>query len=104
MVPRRLGPVDPAGVGFLGLGTLTGHSAEEKLAVRGFGAEVLSSYLRGSVSDIIDDIGDLTDDQLHEPGLPSPHQAVGSTIQCSFGHVGEIDCLVSRYRRLQHDG
>jgi len=97
---------DPKGIGFLGLGTLTGYSVEEMLAVPALGSKVLTSYLSGAIIDIIDVIGDMTHDELHRPGpagLPSPYQAVGSTIQGSFGHLGEIDCLVSLHHRLDEN-
>ena len=94
---------DPQGIGFLGLGTLTGYSVEEMLAVPAFGAEALRSYFQGTIDDIVDVIGSMATQELHQPGpagLPSVYQAVGSTIQGSFGHVGEIDCLVSLFHRV----
>jgi hypothetical protein len=95
---------DPAGIGFLGLGTLTGYSTEEMLAVPNLGADALSSYLAGSVDDMVDVVETLSPEELHRPGaagLPSPFQAVGSTVQGSFGHLGEIDCLVALHDRLR---
>jgi len=79
---------DPAGIGFLGLGTLTGYSTEEMLAVPNLGADALSSYLAGSVDDMVDVVETLSPEELHRPGaagLPSPFQAVGSTCRARSG-------------------
>lgn len=89
---------DPTGIGFLGLGTLTGYTPEEMRAVPELGAEGLRAYLTGAIDDVVDAVSGLTPAELHAPGaggIPSAYQVLGSTIQGAFGHLGEVDCLVS---------
>ncbi|HEY8547742.1 MAG TPA: DinB family protein [Acidimicrobiales bacterium] len=94
---------DPAGRGHLGLGTLTGYTPEEMRAVPRLGAGDLVAYLRAVVADLRAALGRLDDAQLnHDGGFGSPFQIVGSTLQGSFGHLGEVDALVALRARL-HD-
>ncbi len=92
---------DPRGIGFLGLGTLTGYSAEQMRAVPGLGREGLKEYLQATVADLAAVLASFDVADLNRPaGFGSPFQLVGSTLQGSFGHLGEIDSMVSLYDRL----
>ena len=92
---------DPAGLGHLGLGTLTGYTPDEMRAVPRLGTTDLTSYLRATVHDLHEALGQLDDRALHQDlGYGSPFQIVGSTLQGSFGHLGEIDALVALRARL----
>lgn len=96
---------DPAGVGFLGAGALTGYTVEEMRAVPDMTADELCSYLRESVSelgDVLQGMGEC----LFTPtvlGL-TPYQIVSGALQGAFGHVGEIDTIVSLEARLRPVG
>lgn len=93
---------EPRGVGFLGLGTLTGYSPEEMRAVPKLDADDLHAYLAQAVDALVDELRS-TGDAVTEPRPAlgaSPFSLVGSTLQGSFGHVGEIDALVALRDRL----
>ena len=95
---------DPQGIGYLGLGTLTGYTAEEMRAVPRLGAEATRDYFRATVDGLATVLWDLGPAGLNrDSGFGSPFQIVGSTLQGSFGHLGEIDCLVALRARLVDD-
>lgn len=93
---------DPTGIGWLGLGTLTGYTPVEMRAVPRLDAAALASYLASCTEALRSAVaahedGILVPNQL--TGL-SPYQSISGTLQGSFGHLGEIDALVSlRARR-----
>jgi hypothetical protein len=92
---------DPTGIGYLGLGTLTGYSTEEMRAVPRLGSRALSTYLRTAVRDLTEVLRDLGAEEVNrDRGFGTPFQLLGSTIQGSFGHLGEIDSLVALHDRL----
>jgi hypothetical protein len=94
---------DPTGLGYLGLGTLTGYTPDEMRAVPRLGTTDLTRYLRATVHDLHEALMQLDDHALlQDLGLGSPFQIVGSTLQGSFGHLGEVDALVALRARL-HD-
>lgn len=95
---------EPDGIGYLGLGTLTGYSPQEMRAVPAMSADLLGDYLQGSTALLIDTIGAI-EQQLHtgRGGTPTPYQSISGTLQGSFGHVGEIDALVALRARLAGD-
>lgn len=88
---------EPDGIGYLGLGTLTGYSPEEMRAVPALAAADLIAYLSQSVEALVMQIQEFGA-EIIKP-LPhadlSPYQLIGSTLQGSFGHVGEVDTLVA---------
>lgn len=71
-------------------------------AVPALDASSLSTYLSQSTAALIDQITDLPSGVLTAsgPAQPAPFQAIGATLQGSFGHVGEIDTLVAPRTRL----
>jgi hypothetical protein len=93
---------EPDGVGWLGLGSLTGYTPAEMRAVPQLEADHLSTYLSEATAELVETLGQLRD-HLHVGGTPTPYQAISSTLQGSFGHVGEIDALVSLRARLADD-
>lgn len=88
---------EPDGVGFLGLGTLTGYTPAEMRAVPHLGAPALGEYLAQCTQRLVAQIDALGDGVLDGPriGGLTPYQTIGATLQGSFGHVGEIDALVA---------
>lgn len=93
---------DPDGVGFLGLGALTGFTPEEMRAVPVMSAAQLATYLGQAVDALVavlHALGGAVNEPRAELG-GSAYQLVGSTLQGAFGHVGEIDALVSLRARL----
>lgn len=94
---------DPTGVGYLGLGTLTGYSPAEMRAVPRLSCDSLRDYVEASASTLRDLLLGQSDGWLHAPqstiGM-SPYQVIGGTVQGSFGHLGEIDCLVALRGRI----
>lgn len=93
---------EPDGIGYQGLGTLTGYTPDQMRAVPMLDASSLSTYLSQSTAALIDQITDLSSGVLTAsgPAQPAPFQAIGATLQGSFGHVGEIDSLVALRARL----
>lgn len=92
---------DPDGIGFLGLGALTGYTPAEMRAVPAMPADLLGEYLAASTDRLVATLGELAP-RLHagSGGMPTPYQSIGGTLQGSFGHVGEIDTLVALRARL----
>ena len=98
---RDLTDYEPDGIGYLGLGTLTGYTPQEMRAVPALPADALGRYLSQSTARLIEQIG-LLDGKLRQvPGHRlSPYQTIAGTLQGSFGHIGEIDTLVALRARL----
>jgi hypothetical protein len=93
---------DPSGIGYQGLGVLTGYTPEQMRSVPALDGSSLAEYLRQSASRLIEQIGSLGArlfDQVPNIGV-SPYQVIGATLQGGFGHVGEIDALVALGLRL----
>ena len=95
---------EPDGIGFAGLGTLTGYTPEEMRAVPVMDAPSLSLYFAQSSARLIEHITELDDELLRAPGASglSPYTAISGTVQGSFGHIGEIDALIALHSRLGH--
>jgi hypothetical protein len=93
---------EPDGIGFLGLGTLTGYSPEEMRAVPLLDGASLIAYLGQATDRLLTVIASM-DNVTARPksGGQTPYQIIGSTLQGSFGHVGEIDALVALRARLR---
>lgn len=94
---RDVTDYEPDGLGYAGLGTLTGYTPEEMRAVPIMDSNALSSYLSTSIARLVEQITILGSDVLNPVGGQglSPYQTIGSALQGSFGHVGEIDTLVA---------
>lgn len=92
---------DPIGVGFLGLGTLTGYTADEMRAVPRMGCKHLRAYLAETTQSLNEEV--LTAGAsvvVPRAGRLTPFQQIITTLQGSFGHVGEIDTLVALRSRV----
>ncbi|GAA4572763.1 hypothetical protein GCM10023176_36370 [Micromonospora coerulea] len=99
---RDLTGYEPDGIGYLGLGTLTGYTPQEMRMVPALPGDALSTYLSQSTTRLIQRIGLLDDELRRAPDHElTPYQIIGSTLQGSFGHIGEIDALVALRDRLQ---
>jgi hypothetical protein len=93
---------DPAGIGYLGLGTLTGYTPTEMRAVPRLTTSELADYLSSTALALEDALTGLArGDLLGDQGFGSPFQVLGGTLQGSFGHLGEVDFLVALRSRLQ---
>lgn len=98
---REITGYEPDGIGFRGLGVLTGYTPAEMRAVPFMSGELLDDYLRRSTDLLITTLGELAPRlNVVDGDRPTIYQAVGSTLQGSFGHVGEIDTLVALRARL----
>lgn len=87
---------DPTGLGHLGLGTLTGYTPAQMRAVPVLPADDLRSYLAVSADALVDRIGALGPALTAGPHPErAPYAAISTTLEGSFGHLGEIDALVS---------
>jgi hypothetical protein len=94
---------EPDGIGYLGLGALTGYTPEEMRAVPKLSGDDLIAYLTQGASRLTAQIERLGE-AIHEPvgrARLSPYQTISATLQGSFGHIGEIDLLVGLRARLQ---
>lgn len=92
---------EPDGLGYLGLGTLTGYTPEQMRAVPVLNADQLRSYLRSAAGTLIDRIEGFGPAITSGPRADrSPYTAISGALQGSFGHVGEIDTLVALHDRL----
>lgn len=102
---REVTGYEPDGLGFLGLGTLTGYTPEQMRAVPVMDAQDLSRYLTQATDRLAEQIQHIGDAVLTRTGQQqlSPYQSISSLLQGSFGHVGEIDTLVALRARLLHD-
>jgi hypothetical protein len=99
---RELTGYEPDGIGYLGLGTLTGYTPQQMRAVPVLDATSLRSYLTQTADRLIEQIA-VIGARLHQPTAHSqltPYQQIAMTLQGSFGHVGEIDTLVALRARL----
>jgi hypothetical protein len=93
---------EPDGIGYLGLGTLTGYTPAQMRAVPVMDAAGLTDYLTQAAGGLTERIAELGDSILTGVGRQrlSPYQIISGLLQGSFGHVGEIDTLVALRARL----
>jgi DinB superfamily len=93
---REATAYEPDGLGYLGLGTLTGYTPAEMRAVPVLDAPDLIRYLSRGTDALVDRIGELGGSVTGGPRAErSPYTTIATTLQGSFGHVGEIDALVA---------
>lgn len=99
---RELTGYEPDGIGYLGLGTLTGYTPAQMRAVPVMDAAGLTDYLTQAAGGLTERIAELGDSILTGVGRQrlSPYQIISGLLQGSFGHVGEIDTLVALRARL----
>jgi hypothetical protein len=97
---------DPTGIGYQGLGVLTGYTWAEVTQVPALSAAELLDYL-GQVTDrLLSALDQMPAEVLHSPapglgGTRSRYSRLSAVLQGSFGHVGEIEALKAmRARRL----
>lgn len=99
---------DPRGLGWGGLGALTGYTVEEMKAVPPLSADDLLRYLDAACAALIAAVRTLPTDALHQPapglrGLRDGDWTVYEWLLVpllgSFGHVGEIRALKALHAR-----
>jgi hypothetical protein len=95
---------DPTGIGYEGLGVLTGYTWTEVTQVPALSAAELLDYL-GQVTDrLLGQLDSMPTEALHAPapglgGTRSRYARLSAVLQGSFGHVGEIEALDAMRRR-----
>lgn len=95
---------EPDGIGWRGLGTLTGYTPAEMRAVPLLSTAQLTDYLAQTTEALVAQITILGEAGLHQVGRGvTPYQNISGTVQGSFGHLGEIDALVALHDRLGGD-
>ena len=99
---------DPHGVGYEGLGVLTGYTLAEVAAIPRLSAGDLLEYLDQVCAALRERLLVLPEGGLHQPapglgGRRTPYQWVRSILMGCFGHVGEIEALKAmRERKVRH--
>jgi DinB superfamily len=95
---------DPTGIGYQGLGVLTGYTWAEVTQVPALSAAELLDYL-GQVTDrLLQALDGMPTEVLHAPapglgGTRSRYSLLSAVLQGSFGHVGEIEALKAMHAR-----
>jgi DinB family protein len=95
---------DPHGVGYEGLGVLTGYTLAEVAAIPRLPAGDLLEYLDQVCTALRERLLALPEGGLYQPapglgGRRTPYQWVRSILMGCFGHVGEIEALKAMYGR-----
>jgi DinB superfamily len=97
---------DPTGIGYHGLGVLTGYTWAEVVQVPALSAAELLDYLDQVTDRLLSALDQMPTEVLHAPapglgGTRSRYSRLSAVLQGSFGHVGEIEALKAmRARRL----
>jgi hypothetical protein len=97
---------DPSGIGYGGLGVLTGYTWTEVTRVPTLSAAELLDYLDQVTDRLLRALDGMPTEVLHAPapgsgGTRSRYSRLSAVLQGSFGHVGEIEALTAmRARRL----
>lgn len=97
---------DPRGIGYLGLGVITGYTAEEAAAVPILPAADLLRYLDSVVVALNEKLLSITSEELHGPapglGTPRPgYNRVRGIVSGVLGHLGEVAALNAQRRRRE---
>jgi hypothetical protein len=100
---------DPRGIGYLGLGALTGYTWAEVVAVPFLGADDLLMYLDQVSEALRQQLLSLPEGALDRPapGLQDGrtlYQRTRSILAGCFGHLGEIEALKAMQRRAKERG
>jgi hypothetical protein len=95
---------DPTGLGYRGLGVVTGYTLEEVNRIPALSAEQLIDYYDQVARRLREQLRDMTTEQLHQtaPGLGaerSRYSWLSVVLQGSFGHIGEVDALLAMRQR-----
>jgi hypothetical protein len=100
---------DPRGIGYAGLGALTGYTQAEVALVPKLPAGDLLAYLDQVCEALRRQMLAISEDALHQlvPGLGgkrTPYQWLKPILQGATGHLGEIECLnAMRARQIAHN-
>jgi hypothetical protein len=97
---------DPRGIGYGGLGTLTGYTWKEAKAAPVLSVADLVAYLEQASQALRDYILTMSSEWLYQPapglgGKDTPHEWLKDIVTGSFRHVGEIQTLKAIYKRTQ---
>jgi hypothetical protein len=89
---------DPRGIGYAGLGAITGYTQAEVALVPRLPADELLTYLDQVCEALRSHVLGMSEEALHQvvPGLGgkrTPYQWLKPILQGATGHVGEIECL-----------
>jgi hypothetical protein len=89
---------DPRGIGYRGLGVITGYTPAEVAAVPRLSAETLLIYLDDTAKALADYLLALPPDALEgqAPGLGGDHTVydwIKGVLMGAFGHIGEIQAF-----------
>ncbi|MGI8855856.1 MAG: DinB family protein [Thermomicrobiales bacterium] len=104
---------DPRGLGYGGLGALTGYTMSEVRAVPALSADALLRYLDRACDALIASLEALPPDALHRtaPGLRdldarqrTAYQWIIAPLLGCFGHLGEIEALKALQARAGRHG
>jgi hypothetical protein len=95
---------DPRGIGYLGLGLLTGYTQAEVAAVPRLTADQLLEYLEQVSGALRDQLLALSSEALYQPtpglgGKRKVYDLLISVLTGCFGHVGEIEALKAMRER-----
>ena len=98
---------DPRGIGYRGLGVVTGYTLEEVKVIPRLTAENLLAYFEQTSEALSEQLRLLPPGTLHQPPTPTSRRTVYESIkpilQGCFGHVGEIEALKAMRARTQLD-
>ena len=95
---RERAGYDPRGIGFEGLGAITGYSLQEAAAVPKMSGEDLQAYLDQAYAVVEKRLGEMPVGALYEPtagmgGKRTVYEWLKVLIRGFFGHIGEIQAL-----------
>jgi len=95
---------DPRGLGYRGLGVVTGYTIEAVNQIPALRAAELIEYYDQVADRLRELLRDMTIEQLHQtaPGLGaerSRYSWLSVVLQGSFGHIGEVDALLAMRQR-----
>lgn len=97
---------DPRGLGYKGLGAITGYTQEEVSAIPLLSAGELLAYLDQVCAALGGYLHSLSDEALTEPaaglgGRRTRYNWLRSILMGSFGHVGEVEAFKAMQQRVK---
>lgn len=95
---------DPRGIGYRGLGVLTGYTIAEVAALPALNADELLQYLDEACAALRSHLLQLPADGLSQPvpgGRRTVYDQVSSILMGCFGHVGEVEALKAMQARAR---
>src|SRR5262249_54856148 len=95
---------DPRGIGYLGLGLLTGYTQAEEAAVPRLTASELLDYLDQACGALREQLLALPSEALYQPtpglgGKRKVYDLLTTILMGCFGHVGEVEALKAMRER-----